>query len=466
MGGTLHRLWLPLVFPEGLSPGEGRSGNVVAIARDGCGDGRPVLRATAVAGVLRHALARRRGCSSDDPSLQRIFGAALDATMQGPSRLKVGDAVLVVGKGPDVVRRNHIAINRHRGTVLKGALVTVEALPPGVATVLRLLLEDDGEPGCHSLDVLQEIVDCCNEGLSFGGRSARGIGRAALNGTPTRALFDLGTLEGWAAWLDEDRRWREAALAGRSERLSGTALTAQTGVGSVLRVKLDLGIPRGEDLLVADGQGLDFELEPQRVRRADGTTVWRLPGSSLRGVFRAWFARLSARADEPVADSYDRGAHKKDLNGADLAWGYAPRELRRAVARRSEIPVKCVVMDLFGSAYAKGRIQIADAFASAASGLQARSHVAVDRVTGGANDGFFFMNGVLVASSTEFSVVLTVANPTEAEAKRLAEVVRAIDLGILRVGSSKAGGRLALVRTPEASGPFAATFTALNPEGN
>ena len=98
------------------------------------------------------------------------------------------------------------------------------------------------------------------------------------------------------------------------------------------------------------------------------------------------------------------------------------------------------------------------------SDAQRRAHVAVDRVTGGATEGFLFENDVLCGSKrVRFRVFLRVERPTEEEARWLAASLRALDRGLIRVGSSKAGGRLALATTPAATGPYKELFTTLEP---
>jgi len=70
----IHRLVLQVAFPEGLSAGTSKEGNMIQVARDG--SGRPVLRGTALAGVIRHAWNEeksKQGGSADD---ERRFGSA------------------------------------------------------------------------------------------------------------------------------------------------------------------------------------------------------------------------------------------------------------------------------------------------------------------------------------------------------------------------------------------------------
>ena len=98
---------------------------------------------------------------------------------------------------------------------------------------------------------------------------------------------------------------------------------------------------------------------------------------------------------------------------------------------------------------------------------QLRKHVAVDRITGGAAESMLFENTVLTAypngNSLRFDVTMRIQDPTADEARWLAKTLKALDLGILRVGSSKSSGRLALVASPIATGPEADQFTTINP---
>jgi CRISPR/Cas system CSM-associated protein Csm3 (group 7 of RAMP superfamily) len=119
-------------------------------------------------------------------------------------------------------------------------------------------------------------------------------------------------------------------------------------------------------------------------------------------------------------------------------------------------------MRLFGSGYSASRIHISDAFAERKDKAQPRKHVAVDRITGGANEGFLFDCGVVCGG--EFWTTISVESPTEQEINWIVATLRALDLGICRVGSSKAGGRLGITRPIEANGPFAEKFNLFRKE--
>jgi CRISPR/Cas system CSM-associated protein Csm3 (group 7 of RAMP superfamily) len=491
-------------FPAGIAAGEGSDYNLLTLARNGKGE--PVLRGTALAGALRHAWKRhlqRAGLSEDDAEdeVKNIFGYALgDEDLFGSEKkvdslLQVNDCVLRAGAQQIIVRTHHLR-NRHTGVVAHGGLFSLEACPPGTTTTAVLWLRDEGETADAALDLLRTIVGLLHGGITLGGKAARGIGLARLIGTATYRIYDLTNPETYGQWLDDHRAWRAAGTLP-----TGESLHPATGNShSWLQVRFCLGIPRGQDVLIGDGQGLDHEMEPQRVQAADGREYWRLPGASLRGIFRAWFARLAARADQPVADKAERQQlvwtgeltrpeHERldddeNYNGKNVGYCFLPKAERQPLTRQERRAGKrktdCLVAALFGSLFESGRIHIADAYAPCSEMTrqdngqpqgyaeeQPRMHVAVDRITGGAAESMLFDNTVLTAyadgRSPRFEVKMFVQQPAEQEARWLAETLRALDLGILRVGSSKSSGRLSLIQAPQAKGAHQDLFTAIEP---
>jgi CRISPR/Cas system CSM-associated protein Csm3 (group 7 of RAMP superfamily) len=481
----VHRLVATLEFPAGIAPGEGRGSNRLMLARDGTG--RYVLRGSALAGALRHAYARACGCRSDHASVNAWFGKALgDSDTDGgvSSPLRVPDTVLELGLGVSM-GRTHNAVNRHTGAVIDGSLVTIETLPPGTKARCALLVEVPPSNDASAREFLAFLIGLLTDGLTLGGHAARGIGLVRPEGPVLYRRFDLSMLEEHARWLDELYAWRGGKLPTEGEPLTASP----TATGKTLCLKLRLGVPRGQDILIGGGAPLDttpgeggtggadedqhdFAILPQWVRGSDGTASWRLPGSSIRGVFRAWYARLAAREGEAVFDQLDTlrstGREPASLTGKDLAWGLYNEESGSRIQRDLDLDpasldklISCPVLRLFGTSFAKGRIHVADAYAQL-SEPQARTHVAVDRITGGTNEGFLFSNQVLTGP-IEFTITITVSEPTADEARRLAMTIRALDLGLLRVGSSKASGRLALRSPVEASGPGSEKFRDLTP---
>ena len=197
------------------------------------------------------------------------------------------------------------------------------------------------------------------------------------------------------------------------------------GRNNCFTVQVILGIPKGQDALFAEGN----DMFPVSAKVA-GQERWKIPGSTFRGIFRSWMSRLAARDGEKLLDSAERyleRGDKKDVEDDD-----------RDDAIRS----------LFGTLYHKGRIHFTDAFSSFSRNdslhIQRRRHVVIDRFTGGTNDGKLFENSVLVNpdGDLKFTLEVSIQDATEKEVCWLERTFRAMNLGILRFGSSKAAGRL------------------------
>lgn len=449
-----HRLAINLTFPEGISPGEGRYANLLGVARMGSGQtAQAVLRGSALAGVLRHEWEKHHGDAS------KWFGEPLEENNYKASPLRVQDTPLLHGDSEQNLR-THIAVNRHTGAVLKHDLFSLESLPPGTHCKLCLWFYEETALE-QPLDrapkaFLSELLQYLNGNVTLGGHAARGLGRVALSGATRYKVFDLADRNQRQEWMDEEYAWRKDRIFPTTGETLGTVAQQKE---NHFQLDLTLAVPGAEDLLIADGQGLDFEMEPQKVKSADGKAYFRIPGSSLRGVFRQWFNRLAARAGHPVSDPV-ANASNPDLSGNTLAWLGKNKEQRECLVEQIEKvegegyeAVRRVLHDkippvdsLFGSAFAKGRIHISDALAPLdPNKIQPRMHVAIDRFTGGANDGALFDNQVLV-SGPVFPFRIRIESPTEQEIRWLVSALRALDTGVLRVGSSKAGGRLGVKR--------------------
>jgi CRISPR/Cas system CSM-associated protein Csm3 (group 7 of RAMP superfamily) len=483
----IHRLIIPLTFPTGLAPGAGKEGgNLLLLACDGLG--RPILRGTALAGALRHGWAGlHQGVSTypldPDPALARWFGHALSGDGQHaqdrPSPLRVSDVVLGVGCSARQ-SRHHNSIDRHTGAVRDKGLFSIVVLPPGTAGTACLTLHlSDAQDDAEAPAFLGELLGLLESGLVLGGHGARGIGRAALAGTALHRRFDLKDLDQHRAWLDASWAARDPAAGPPTE---GQPLEAGKSE-DLLRITCRLAIPRGQDICVGDGAGLDYTIEPQRVVTASGEERWRLPGSTLRGVIRAWMTRLAVRDGASVCDSNEHfeARARTPATGDDIAWGFCDPTLQKDTKRNTRIDrlnrldqhpdqvdtvISCPIMRLFGSLYHAGRIHIADALSDQPIGdnppTQHRKHVAIDSITGGASEGMLFDHNALMRGPV-FTVTITVRRPQEHEARHLAASLRAIDSGLIRIGSSKSAGRLALAGSPTADGPHAHLFTSLVP---
>lgn len=451
----LVRFYLPLIFPEGVSPGDGANGNVNVIAHDG--EGMPVLRGTAMAGALRQAYAYEVNLNRFTDEVNFWFGAAAnDKANQGReiSRVIIPDTKLECGDAEEDVRM-HNAIDRHTGAVREHSLFQIQSLPPGVNGDFWFdLVADDIEE-----DKLTEFVQTINQifcaGLFVGGNQARGIGFAELiTEKAGYSIYDLAEERELKRFLNEDYQFRKGSAG----------ITPEVGFAELpvdkddLNLTVNLTIPRGQDVLIGDSVALDYDIQMQRTKAADGRTYWRLPGSAFKGVFRSWVNRLATLEGLYVADNLDDYENNGPFSSDDLAWARPDNEDERKQCQEDPSKVVCKVAGLFGSLYSKSRTHFRDILIAEGDAVSdSRMHVALDAISGGAHEGALFSNNVLAGNSKELILKILVREPEEQEVNWLKKTLVAIDSGIIRIGSSKAAGRLG-IESVNASGPFNETF--------
>ena len=429
----VYKITANVTFPEGVAPGAGSSSNKQIVATNGKDE--TVLRGTALSGVLRTAYAQYKGYKSTDDEVNQWFGTGLEGHREGDSHIQVTDAIIACKA---VNERTHNMVNRHTGAVAKGALFTLESLPPMSKALLSFTLKDGAGEEEQYETFKKDLATILSSNLLVGGSSNRGIGRMVLNGEVLCQSFDLSNSDGVADFMDAEYKERTSGVQLVGDPIEKGEISEKT------TITIELGIPRGEDILVGDGQERDYSLQPQRVM-IDGQEHWRIPGASLRGIFRGWMTRLAARDGEEVRDSNSRWEEQFDDGNQEYkahlsGWGF--EEDDRETYQNNPSLLNDPILDLFGSMYKKGRIHIADSFAKKESEAQERMHVAVDRFSGGANEGALFNNQVLTGSKLRFPVTISIDSPKEKEMQRLEKTLIALHLGILRVGSSKSGGRL------------------------
>lgn len=427
---TVYVVSAPLCFPEGFTIGSSGEGNDLEIERDGAGN--PVLRGSSVAGLLRSATA----ASPFAPFTDRWFGKALDTGGERQeSCLSFSDTAFADLSASST----HNLMCRHTGSVseVDKGLFTVERCAPGVEGTLFFTLtprpgEEDPEQEAAFLDFLLSLLD---GGLLVGGSSNRGGGRCCLkDGKVYLKKFDLSQTGDAAEFLDLVYDRKDLAPQYEVKPFLKNDLFA---------VKVTLTIPAGQDILPAEG----VEMFPAAVEKADGQTFWKIPGSTLRGVFKNWFSRLAAREGKKLVDS---------------AQAYREQGPRKAVDMEDD--GEDVILSLFGSLKRKGRLHISDAFSTRPAAperdAQYRCHVAIDRFTGGTNDGNLFFDSVL-SNGVTFETVISIAAARNEEIGYLEQTLRALHLGILRIGSSKAAGRLAVKACQVLSNPSGAGFAPI-----
>lgn len=442
---SYYLIAITVKFPEGVCPGDGLNGsNILMISRNGsC---RPVIRGSALAGVFRDAF---RNYSNDDHYVNKWFGYVSDdngVKKMEQSHFKLHDLEFnEIDQNHSVPVRTHNAINRHTGAVINGGgLFSIEYLPPNISGNIVAELEGLNDEEC--ICFINNLKDLLGENLFFGGNRNRGIGRAVFSKIRYNA-YDCSNVSDYAELLDSKYYLNKTGKIEYKKEI----LVKNNENDFVISVKL--AIPRGEDFVIGYGPTLSNTSEPQWVKDASGKKYWRIPGSSIRGVFRSWMTRLAALDKEKTGKITDDAglfrSGENEIKGDNIGWGFIEKEEERKKYLKNPELLDDPILSLFGSLYKRGRIHFSDVLAEVGreSESQVRKHVAIDSFSGAANEGALFENMVLVSPDISFNLNIRIKqneNPqkNEKEIQWLFQTLKSLHLGIISIGSSKGSGRL------------------------
>ncbi|MEM3162020.1 MAG: CRISPR-associated RAMP protein Csx7 [Candidatus Bathyarchaeia archaeon] len=187
-------------------------------------DGQPYIPGSSLKGRVRteaERIARQKGievckppevrnmCGSKKTNTAelciccRIFGTA--GNLSVASKVKFRDAY-PIGKVETLLERTGIAIDRETGTVAKGALYTIQAVPAGTCFKLEIVAENlSGE----ELKLLKAALKSV-EDSALGGSSTRGFGKVKIkidNVRERTAGYYLGEEEERFIQGEELQRW-------------------------------------------------------------------------------------------------------------------------------------------------------------------------------------------------------------------------------------------------------------------
>lgn len=160
-------------------------------------DGQPYIPGSSLKGRVRseaERIARERGmevCNPPDTRAMcgtikkdkspeefciccRIFGTAGEVSVA--SKVKFRDAY-PLGEVKSVLERTGIAIDRVKGTVAKGALYTIEAVPAGTKFGLEIVADNLSDDELKLLFAALKSV----EDSALGGSSSRGFGKVKIS---------------------------------------------------------------------------------------------------------------------------------------------------------------------------------------------------------------------------------------------------------------------------------------------
>ncbi len=419
----------------------------MALQRDALG--RPYLPGSSLAGLLRATaqnlapyLFSYQGCTphqgEPDCPICSLFGyvppkrqgaVRNNARMGAASRLFVEDGWSLGGLPTIREVRDHVGLNRRRGAAQPQLQYDLEVAPSGSVFHFEISVED---PTANDLHLLLAVLDLWQEyGFEIGGRSTTGLGQGQLQ-PPTLYGLDFGDAVILRDYLlppsqeEADSPEQEEYLPPQAElkrevldqRLGGSPsyIPVQSCAEYLLpqHLFLDLVLAFSEPTLIVGNmpslEGLrPSEAEPIRTMRADGSDVYLLPGSSLKGVLRTRAEKImrsldyyadsgyidQATANQAWDDESYRGrisacavTHLQEETGWERLQGcFGSAEAQAGDSTAQEIyRDSCPVCCMFGNSMMRGRLTVGEASPVTSPVAKLFDHVAIDRWSGGAAD--------------------------------------------------------------------------------
>jgi len=409
--------------------------------------GRPFIPGSSLRGVLRSHLEHERtllGCSKS--VLESLFGHIgpkhHDDALTFMGRLTVWDALWEDKTQSETCEiRDYVTIDPETGASARGKKFDAESLlRTGARFSFRLIYEGDGEKD-RELMLLHEALDALKEGrLRVGAKSGWGFGQVCLApGSLEYRSYQRQETKGLSEFLamrfpsPEDDGWRQESFPWQNvgEPLAEPFDPKQPSPLSFLEFDLRVQCegpvlvksaipPLMEPLDEAERGELERKLkgDPDRwsemgLREADHVFLLSstdekpyLPGSSLRGVLRSQALRIcrsQLTGDEPLEQLF--GVQKGDGTGQ------------------------------------KGCIEIGDGVLEGEPNYVYLDHVAIDRITGAAEDKKKFSTCGLDSPAFKVKVRLSIAPHQIASAALFAFLLRDLmNPGRLWVGSGTSRG--------------------------
>lgn len=412
---TLFTVVLELRAPGGVAAPEQLGDHVrvhAPLARDPAG--APYVPAGSLAGSLRaHLGDRATVLMGSDP------GEKDEDTELTPSPLWFC-GTRVVPSGDSQVR-TRTAVDRQRGAADTGLLYTSEHLPPGSTVTAYLRL--------NKPELYDELVDALRSWTPYiGGGRTTGHGRAVVTGLRHRTI-DLGTPEGRRAWLTE----------------GGPAMFPDDGVGEIAvgrpvepPVLLELPWRIADGLHIGTGESRRPEGEEREIWEVllDHRGRPYVPGSTWKGVLRA--------RCEFLLRSLDLDASIPTAGRPCETCAICTPIVK--CARRT-----CVICTAFGYVTdgdadeaghgRRGALIFDDAPITDAT-VGRRTHVALDRVFGGARPQNLYTDEVVESGTLTLRVRTDTGVPDELPLIRAVLTLACLDLhhGLIGIGGATTRG--------------------------
>ncbi len=376
MNRVYYLMELRLVSPMSVGSGETEytDHDIILDSR-----GKPMIPATAIAGVFRHYLYDLR---------DKLFGSIKNDTAE-KSHIIFYDAAEI--DGTYITARDCVHMNEDEKTARDTGKFDLQAEETGA--VFEAVIELD-EDGCKYIDRVESAISALNEGLlRFGGKSTRGYGQVKINAL-YKAEFQLP--EDADRWLDfdcfsvGDACYKKAELKPVSDnRYTKIRLNLSQNGGIIIRTYTTerFKLPESDK---------SKEVNSKHIALKDGTPI--IPGTSWAGAFRSRYLEF---------------AGKEKCNEL---FGYVDDKGNTRVSR---------------IIFSESRIE--------KSTNKLIKRTAIDRYTNGTKDSALFSERSVF--NGECSLEIIVKDLTDEERTVLSAVICDLDRGYLAVGGETSIGR-------------------------
>ncbi len=386
---AVYRLSGTLRCTTALSVAHGDRGltDDIVCVRDG--KGRLVIPGTALAGVLRHALGSNQLWGDErDPWSPKPVGSS---DLLYGSNVWVEDSVVSsAGNAPvRVERRDGVGIDRHSGSAATGVLYSREVVPAGTQFSLEILIEETATGSSQQgRALLLDLVALLRRGIRIGGGCTRGLGSIRLEDKAKITVDRVGTRKGILRVLTDGPP--------DAEQLPAAATDRET-------IRIEVPWEAAAPLLVKASMNGLVDAGPVTTRSGDQVR-FVVPGSSIKGALRSRAERIERTLTTSRAEAEFLDALASPTTPLTVQiFGHAPDRGRRGGAKGA-----LAVDDCHSLHPVSGWGDLVEAVSKApdpdrrrAAVIAARSkarkskvdiidHVALDRWTGGADDGRLF----------------------------------------------------------------------------
>jgi CRISPR-associated protein (TIGR03986 family) len=321
-------------------------------------NGRYRLPRSAIRGALRRDLhfAAQTGCNAElggRPCMCKVCHLLRNVSLM--------DARSETAPVPE--NRHRIRLNPFTGTVMEGALFSMESGPQGIEFPFEMRYRGNDK---EVPDPLKNVLQWWRDGQAFlSGSGATGKGRFILDGLECWQ-FDLSNPETLSAFL-ENRGWRdgqtpppENVLTDDLQCLQPEPENVRKPVWDEIAVEIETPGPflNGDPVrALLEGEGADVvTFQKPRVSGKELISEFALKSESFRGMVRTALSRS-----------------QEDSEG-------------RPLSTLQHDDCECLICRLFGSEHEAGKLRFEDLVFEGDPAPKTLDHVAIDRFTSGAAD--------------------------------------------------------------------------------